>query len=188
MLRRTYNRLMVLAASRHAPLWLALAAFCEGIFFPIPPDVMLLPMVIADKRHTVRNVLITVVSSVAGGSVGYAIGYYLHPVGHWLLSLTGSADKMDAFQAWYGHWGVLLLALPIPYKIMAIASGLFQFNFPLFVGASLAIRGARFTLVAVLTYIFGEPIRAFVEKRLGLVVSAIALAIVGAIMALRLIH
>ena len=188
MLRRTYDRLMLLAASRQAPAWLALAAFCEGIFFPIPPDVMLLPMVLAKREHAWRNVLICVVSSVAGGSVGYAIGYFLHPVGHWLLSLTGSADRMDAFQAWYGHWGVLLLALPIPYKLMAIASGMFQFSFPVFVGASLVIRGARFTLVAALTYIYGEPIRGFVEKRLGLVVSAVAVVIVGAILALKLIH
>ncbi len=188
MLRRWYDALMRLAASRHAPAWLALAAFCEGIFFPIPPDVMLLPMVLARREHAWRNVLICVVSSVAGGTVGYAIGYFLHPVGHWLLALTGSGDKMDVIQHWYGQWGVLLLALPIPYKLMAITSGLLQFSFPTFVVASLLIRGARFSLVAGLTWVYGERVRGFIEKRLGLVVSAIALVIVGAILALKLIH
>lgn len=188
MLRRTYDRLMVLAASPAAPAWLGLAAFCEGIFFPIPPDVMLMPMVLARREHAWRNVIICALASIAGGTVGYGVGYFLQPVGHWLLSLTGNGGSLDRFQTWYGHWGVLLLALPIPYKLMAIASGLAKFNYPLFVGASLVIRGARFSLVAALTSVYGEPIRGFVEKRLGLVVSAVAVVIVLAVMALKLAH
>jgi membrane protein YqaA with SNARE-associated domain len=188
MLRKTYDRLMVLAASRAAPAWLALAAFCEGIFFPIPPDVMLMPMVLAKREHAWRNVIICALASIAGGSVGYALGFFLQPVGHWILSLTGSAGALPKFQDWYAHWGVLLLALPIPYKLMAIASGLAKFNFPLFLAASLVIRGARFALVAGLTRVYGEPIRGFVEKRLGFVVSAVAVVIVLAVMALRLVH
>ncbi len=188
MLRRTYDRLMELSASPAAPAWLGVVAFCEGVFFPIPPDVMLMPMVMARREHAWRNVLICLFCSVLGGSTGYAIGYFLHPVGHWLLSLTGSAHSMDAFQRWYGRWGVLLLTLPLPYKLMAIASGLFQFNFPLFIGASIVIRGARFSLVAWLIARYGAPIRGFVERRLGLVVSAVAVVIVGAVMALRLVH
>ncbi len=188
MLRRSYDRLMRLAASPSAPLWLALVAFCEGVFFPIPPDVMLMPMVLAKRENAWRDVAICVLSSIAGGSVGYCIGFFLHPVGHWILSLTGSASSLDKFQVWYGHWGLLLLALPIPYKLTAIASGLFQFNYPLFLGASLVIRGARFSLVGALVSIYGEPIRTFVEKRLALVVSAVALVIVGAILALKLVH
>ncbi len=188
MLRRTYDRLMLLAASPAAPAWLALVAFCEGIFFPVPPDVMLIPMVLARRSHAWRNVIICVTASIAGGSVGYAIGHFLHPVGHWLLSLTGAGGSLDKFDAWYGHWGVLLLALPIPYKLMAIASGLANFSYPLFIGASLVIRGARFSLVAALTSIYGESIRGFIEKRLALVVSAVAIVIVAALMALRLVH
>jgi len=189
MLRRTYDRLMRLAASPAAPGWLALVAFCEGVFFPIPPDVMLIPMVLAKRSHAWRNVVICVLASICGGSVGYAIGHFLHPVGHWLLSLTGvGGENLDRFDAWYGKWGVLLLALPIPYKLMAIASGLTNFSYLWFVAASLVIRGARFSLVAALTSIYGEPIRGFVEKRLALVVSAVAIVIVGALMALRLVH
>jgi membrane protein YqaA with SNARE-associated domain len=189
MLRRTYDRLMLLAASPAAPVWLALVAFCEGIFFPVPPDVMLIPMVLARRGHAWRYVVICVLASICGGSVGYAVGHFLHPVGHWLLSLTGAGgDNLDRFDAWYAKWGVLLLALPIPYKLMAIASGLANFNYPLFVGASLLIRGARFSLVAALTSIYGEPIRGFIEKRLALVVSAVAIVIVVALMALRLVH
>jgi membrane protein YqaA with SNARE-associated domain len=174
------------AASRHAGLWLALAAFCEGVFFPIPPDVMLMPVVLARREAAWKYALICTVTSILGGATGYTIGYFLQPVGHWLLSLTGNADSLEKFQGFYRQWGVLLLALPIPYKLTAIASGLAQFNFLVFVGASLAIRGARFGLVAWLTYTYGAPIQGFVEKRLGLVVSLVAIALVGAVMLLKM--
>ncbi len=186
MLRKIYDKLMQLAASPAAPAWLALVAFCEGVFFPVPPDVMLMPMVLARREHAWRNVIICLVASVLGGSTGYLIGYFLHPVGQWLISLTGG--NMESFQQAYGKWGLLLLATPVPYKLTAIASGLFRFSYPLFIGASILIRGARFTLVAVLIAIYGEPIRGFVEKRLGLVVSGVAILIVGAILALRFVH
>ena len=187
MLRRTYDRLMALAAGPSAPLWLAVVAFCEGIFFPIPPDVMLMPMVLTRRERAWIYVLICTVASALGGSTGYAIGYFLHPVGQWLLSLTGHADSLDAFQTFYAHWGVVLLAVPIPYKLLAIASGLAQFNYPLFLGASIVIRGFRFLVGAALVRRYGEPIRAFVERRLGLVTGAIAVVVIGAVVALKFV-
>ena len=183
MLRRTYDWMMRLAASNDAPVWLAVLAFCEGVFFPVPPDVMLIPLVLQNRDRAWRYAAITLSASVLGGSVGYTVGYFLHPVGHWLLSLTGS-DPAE-FEHWYHQWGVLLLAIPIPYKVTAIASGLFKLNFPLFFGASIVIRGLRFGLVAWLIWAYGEPAKAFIEKRLGLVVSAVALGLVGLFLALR---
>ena len=183
MLRRTYDRILRLAASPDAPAWLALLAFCEGIFFPIPPDVMLAPMVLARRERAWRYAAIVLSASVLGGSVGYTVGFFLHPVGVWLLQLTGSDPK--EFEHWYHQWGVLLLAVPIPYKLTAIASGLFKLNFPLFFGASILIRGLRFIMVAGLIKRYGAPMQEFVEKRLGLVVSAIALGLIGLVVALR---
>lgn len=186
MLRRTYDRLLLLAASRSAPAWLALVAFCEGIFFPIPPDVMLMPMVLARREHAWRNALICLFASVAGGSVGYAVGFFLHPVGEWLFHITGG--NMASFQKVYDKWGLLLLATPLPYKLTAIASGLFQFNWLMFAGASLVIRGARFFLVAALIRAYGAQVQGFIEKRLALVVSGAAIIVVLAVLALRFVH
>ena len=183
MLRKTYDWVMALAASPRAPLGLALIAFSEGLFFPIPPDVMLMPIVLADRSRAMRYAAICLICSIMGGSTGYAVGYFLEPVGRWILSLTGG--DFDAFKAWYAQWGALLIAVPIPYKITAIASGLAQLPFPIFLGVSILVRGLRFGLEAWLLKIYGEPIRAFVEKRLALSASAVAVVIVGAVMALK---
>jgi membrane protein YqaA with SNARE-associated domain len=183
MLRRSYEWMMRRAASPQAPVWLALLAFCEGIFFPIPPDVMLMPMVLAARDKAWRYAGICLAASVLGGSVGYSVGYFLHPVGVWLIRLTGG--DVQEFQHWYRQWGVILLAVPIPYKLTAIASGLFKLKFIEFIIASIFIRGMRFFLVAGLLRIYGPPIQDFIEKRLAWVVSGIALAIFALILALR---
>jgi len=183
MLRRSYDWLMRRAASPEAPVWLAVLAFCEGVFFPIPPDVMLMPMVLANRERAWRYAAICLAASVLGGSVGYSVGFFLHPVGVWLIKLTGG-DPHE-FQHWYRQWGVLLLAVPIPYKITAIASGLFKLKFIEFVIASIFIRGLRFFLVAGLLRVYGPPIQDFIERRLVLVVSAVGLLIIALILALR---
>ena len=183
MLRRAYDWMLRQAASPQAPAWLALLAFIEGIFFPIPPDVMLAPMVLARRERAWRYAAICLSASVLGGSVGYTVGYFLHPVGVWLLQLTGSDP--DQIRPLMRQWGVLLLAVPIPYKLTAIASGMFGLPFPLFFGGSILIRGLRFILVAGLIKRYGAPMQEFVEKRLGLVVSGIALALIGLVVVLR---
>ncbi|MFI4933541.1 MAG: YqaA family protein [Caulobacterales bacterium] len=185
MLRRSYDWMMRRAASPDAPVWLAFLAFIEGVFFPVPPDVMLMPMVLASREKAWRYAAITLCASVLGGSIGYAVGFFLSPVGYWLIHLTGG--DVAQFQRWYGDWGVLLLALPIPYKLTAIASGLFKLNFALFLGASIFIRGLRFFMVAGLVRAYGPPIREFVERRLALVVSGVALVVIGAVVALRFV-
>jgi len=187
MLRKTYDWVMGLAGSRHAPLFLAMVAFAEGVFFPIPPDVLLAPVVLARRDRAFFYAALTTVCSIIGGSTGYAVGYFLHPVGQWLLSLTGHADAMAQFTHWYGQWGPLMIALPIPYKLTAIASGMAQLSFPVFIGVSILVRGLRFTLVAGLIRIYGAPIQAFVEKRMGLVASAVAVAVVLVVVAIKLL-
>jgi membrane protein YqaA with SNARE-associated domain len=172
-----------LAASPEAPIWLAMLAFAEGVFFPIPPDVMLAPLVLTNRDRAWRYAGICLAASVLGGCVGYTVGYFLHPVGIWLLSLTGSNPQQ--FEHWYRQWGVLMLAIPIPYKVTAIASGMFKVAFPLFLIGSILIRGLRFFLVAGLIWKYGAPMQTFVEKRLGLVVSGVALAIVGVVLVIR---
>jgi membrane protein YqaA with SNARE-associated domain len=186
MLRKTYDWVMGFAASPRAPLALGAMAFCEGLFFPIPPDVLLMPVVLGDRRRAMRYALLTTVCSIAGGSCGYAVGYFLQPLGKWLLTLTGGS--YESFQAWYAQWGALLIAVPIPYKITAIASGLAHLDFALFIGVSVLVRGLRFSLEALLLKVYGEPIRNFVEKRLALVASAAAVAVVGLVMALKFAH
>ena len=183
MLRRTYNWMLGLAASPEAPIWLAMLAFAEGVFFPIPPDVMLAPLVLANRDRAWRYAGICLTASVLGGCVGYSVGYFLHPVGIWLLSLTGS--NPHEFEHWYRQWGVLMLAIPIPYKVTAIASGMFKVPLALFFAGSILIRGLRFFLVAGLIRQYGAPMQTFVEKRLGLVVSGVALAAVGVVLVIR---
>jgi membrane protein YqaA with SNARE-associated domain len=186
MLRKTYDWVMSLAARPQAPLALGVLAFCEGLFFPIPPDVLLMPVVLGRRERALRYAAITLVCSIAGGSCGYAVGHFLQPVGRWLLSLTGG--DFASFEAWYGQWGALLIAVPIPYKLTAIASGMMSLNFGTFLLVSVLVRGLRFGGEALLLKIYGEPIRAFVEKRLGLVASAAALLIVALVMALKFAH
>jgi len=186
MLRKTYDWVMSLAALPHAPLALGIVAFCEGLFFPIPPDVLLMPVVLGDRQRALRYALLTVVCSIAGGSCGYAVGFFLQPLGEWLLSLTGAS--YESFHSWYAKWGALLIAVPIPYKITAIASGMAKLNFGVFIGVSVLVRGLRFTSEALLLKIYGEPIRAFVERRLALVASAVAVLIVVLVMLLKFAH
>ncbi len=185
MIRSSYDQLMRLAATRYAVFWLALEAFCEGVFFPIPPDLMLMPMVLARPKSAFVYAGVTLVASVCGGSVGYCIGYFVEPVGQAILSLTGNAHGLDAFRHLYGQFGLLLIALPIPYKLIAIASGFAHFPYPTFLIASALIRGARFFTVAGLLRLFGEPIRSFIERRLALVISAVAVLLVGAVLILK---
>jgi membrane protein YqaA with SNARE-associated domain len=185
MLRKTYDWVMGLAASRHAGAALAAVAFAEGLFFPIPPDVLLMPVALANRDKALRYAALTTVCSILGGSCGYAVGFFLQPLGHWLLSLTGHGDALASFQRWYQQWGALLIALPIPYKITAIASGLARLNYPVFIGVSLLVRGLRFGAEAALLKRYGAPIQAFVEQRMALVASAVAVAIVLVVLALK---
>jgi membrane protein YqaA with SNARE-associated domain len=191
MLRKLYNRTLALAASPRAAWWLALVAFLEASCFPIPPDALLIPMAIARPREAWRFAAICTVASVAGGALGYFIGYAVfNQLAQPLIRLYGYGDRFAAFQALYaqyGLWVILIKGLtPIPYKIVTIASGAAHFNFWVFMAASLATRGLRFFLVAALLRAFGAPVRDFIERRLGLVTGALAAGVVGGFLLLKL--
>ena len=183
-LRRLYLWTMRQAQGKHAWRSLAAVSFAESSFFPIPPDVMLLPMMLADRRRVFLLAGWCTLASVIGGIVGYAIGMFLFDsIGAWLVQLYGYEDKMEALRhqyAEYGAWIILIKgATPIPYKLITIASGIFHYPFAMFVLLSVITRAARFYSLAVLIYLFGEPIRAFIEKRLEWVMMGVAVAVVG---------
>lgn len=192
MLRRLYDRVFALAGSPRAGWWLALVSFAESSFFPIPPDALLVPMVLSRPDRAWRLALICTASSVAGGALGYLIGYALFDVlARPILHAYHYEDGFAAFQATYAKWGLWVILVkgltPIPYKIVTIASGAASFDFPLFMLASLATRGARFFLVAGLLRRFGDPVREFIERRLTLVTTAAVAAAVGGVLMLRLL-
>ncbi len=190
MLRRSYNRVIALAATRAAPWWLFGLAFAEASFFPIPPDAMLVPMALAQPPRAWRLALICTLGSVIGGAFGYLIGYALfdqlaQPLLHAYHYEAAFQTFKDRY-AEYGLWVILIKGLtPIPYKIVTIASGAASFNFPLFMAASVVTRGARFFIVAGLLRRFGEPVRDFIERRLTLVTSLVAIGVVGGFVILR---
>ncbi len=192
MLRRLYDRVLLLAASPRAPLWLALVSFAESSFFPVPPDALLVPMALARPDRAWRLAAICTISSVVGGMLGYFIGYaLLDQVALPLIRFYHMQDRMDAFVQGFNKWGLLIILVkgltPIPYKIVTITSGLAGFSFPKFVAASVVTRGARFFLLAALLRRFGAPVRAFIEQRLMLVTSLTAAGIVGGVLLLRLV-
>ncbi len=183
-LRRLYLWTMRQAQGKHAWRSLAAVSFAESSFFPIPPDVMLLPMMLADRKRVFLLAGLCTVASVLGGIVGYAIGMFLFDsIGNWLVSLYGYEAKMEALRhqyAEYGAWIILIKgATPIPYKLITIASGIFHYPFAMFVLLSVITRAARFYMLAVLIHLFGEPIRNFVEKRLEWVMMGVAVAVVA---------
>jgi membrane protein YqaA with SNARE-associated domain len=190
MLRRLYDWVIRLAGSPRAIPAMAVVAFAESSFFPIPPDVMLIPMVLANRTKAFRIALVCTVASVLGGLLGYAIGFYfLETIGDWLVRTYGLQAGLDRFRdgfAEYGIWIILIKGLtPIPYKVVTIASGAAHFDLFTFVWASIVTRGARFFLVAALLWRFGEPIRAFIDKRLTLVTWVFLIALLGGFVVLR---
>jgi membrane protein YqaA with SNARE-associated domain len=193
MLRRTYDW-CIAAADKPYALWiLAAVAFAESSFFPVPPDIMLLPMSLARPQRAWLFATLCTVASVAGGVLGYAIGALLYDsLGHWLIELYGLGDKVEAFRESYAQWGAWIIIgkglTPIPYKLVTITSGFAGYNIWLFVLCSIVARGGRFFVVAILLNRYGDLIRQEIEKRLGLWVALGATVVVlGFVIAFRLI-
>jgi membrane protein YqaA with SNARE-associated domain len=190
MLTRWYRSLLALSETPRAPLWLAIIAFAEASFFPIPPDAFLIPMVVARPDRAWRLATVCTLASVVGGAFGYLIGYELFDViARPILDLYHEQGAYERFQQTYADWGVWVILVkgftPIPYKIVTIASGAAHFNFAIFMAASLVTRGARFFLVAAVLRRWGAPVRDFVERRLTLVTTGIAAAVVAGFVVLR---
>jgi membrane protein YqaA with SNARE-associated domain len=188
LLRRLYDRCVDAAHKPHALWSMSAVAFAESSFFPIPPDVMLIPMALAYPRRAYTMAAWCTVASVLGGILGYAIGALLYDsVGLWLIHLYGYGNKVEAFRAAYAQWGALIILLkgltPIPYKLVTITSGFAGFNFGLFVLFSIITRGARFFVLALLLHRYGDRARHIIERQLGLWASLLAAVVVIGIVA-----
>lgn len=189
-MRRLYDWIMGLAASDRAPHGLFWVAFVESSFFPIPPDVMLIPMILANRAKAWWYATLATIGSVIGGAFGYAIGHFLfESVGQPILRFYGKADSFGEFANWFNEWGVWILIAkgwtPFPYKVLTITAGVTHMPFLEFMVASVVARAMRFYLVAALLYFFGEPIRDFIEKRLSLVTTVFVVLLVGGFIAVK---
>ena len=188
MLKRIYDW-CIDAAHKPYALWIMGAvAFAESSFFPVPPDVMLIPMALARPNRAFTYATVCTVTSVAGGVLGYAIGALLYDsVGQWLISIYGYGAKVEAFRESYRQWGAWIIVLkgltPIPYKIVTITSGLAGYPLVPFILLSIVARGMRFYAVAALIYFYGDRARAIIEERLGLWATLLAILIVVGIVA-----
>lgn len=184
LIDRMYNWVMAHAAGPHATRTLALVSFAESSFFPIPPDVMLVPMCLADRRRAFYFATVCSIASVLGGVLGYAIGFFLYEtVGRAIVDFYGLQQAFDSYQASFAEWGLWIILIkgltPIPYKIVTIASGVASFDLLVFVLASIVTRAARFFLEAWLLWRFGPPIRNFIEQKLVLLTWIFLVVLLG---------
>jgi len=173
MLRRLYDRTLSMADHPRALWFLAIVAFVESSVFPIPPDVLMIPMILARPSRAWVIAGVALLASVLGGLLGYAIGALAYEsLGQPILETLGKADKMEAFNTRFndfGFWAVLTAGVtPFPYKVITIMSGWTGMPLVTFIATSILARGLRFFLVAWLLWKFGAPIRDFIERRLGL--------------------
>lgn len=190
LIRKMYDWTMRIAAHRHATAGLAGVSFIESSIFPIPPDVVLIPMCIAKREKAFFYATVCTVASVLGGLLGYAIGYSLYEtIGRHIVDVYGMADKFAGLQEkynQYGGWIIFAKGLtPFPFKILTILSGVMKMNLGIFVASSIACRALRFYIVAALLWKFGAPIQVFIEKRLGLVTLAFLVLLIGGFVAIK---
>ncbi|MBF0269497.1 MAG: DedA family protein [Alphaproteobacteria bacterium] len=184
-MRRLYNKTMELAQHRHAAWWLAMVSFIESSFFPIPPDVMLVPMVLADRKKAWRYAGICTLASVIGGCFGYAIGYFLYEtVGEWIVSAYRLQHEFEVAKQAFNDNAIKIMMIKgmipiIPYKLITITAGVAKMDIFLFTITSIIVRAMRFYLVAALLWKYGAPVRDFIEKRLGLVTTVFAVCLIG---------
>ena len=192
MLKRLYDWTMEKAASKNSRTWLAAVSFAESSFFPIPPDLLMIPMILADRRNAWRIAALATITSVVGGIAGYMIGYFLYEtIGRWVIDVYHLTDRFEALRQTFRDYGAEILIIkgmtPIPYKLLTITAGVAELNMWVFIGASILSRSMRFFLVAGLLYYFGTPIRDFIEKRLTLVTSVFAVALIGGFLVVKLL-
>ena len=190
MLRRLYDWTLSLASGPRAPAALGTVSFVESSFFPIPPDLLLIPMVIAKREKAWWYAILCTATSVVGGILGYLIGMFLfEQVAQPILAFYGKMHYVDEFRSIFNEWGwwfVFIAGLtPFPYKVITIASGAAGLSLPVFILASIISRGLRFFIVSGLLYLFGPPIRDFIEKRLGLMFTIFVVLLVGGFAAIK---
>ncbi len=190
MLRSLYDWTIRLAEHPHALWTLAIVAFIESSFFPIPPDVLMIPMILARPSRAWLIASVALVASVLGGLLGYAIGaFFYESIGQPILESMGKAHAMEEFNTRFndfGFWAVLGAGVtPFPYKVITIMSGWTGMPLGTFVATSILARALRFFLVAGLLWKFGEPIRDFIEKRLGLMFTLFIILLFGGFLVVK---
>ena len=179
-----YNKVLDLAASPYAMYWLFLVAFVESSFFPIPPDIMIIPMVLATPNKAWRIATWAMVASVLGGYLGYAIGMFGYElIAKPLIDFYGYTDAFAEFSNYYHEWGAWIVFMagltPFPYKVITITSGVLGLDIWVFGVASILARGGRFYLIAFLLKKFGAPMKVFIEKNLGMLSALFVLLLFG---------
>jgi membrane protein YqaA with SNARE-associated domain len=193
MLRKTYDWMLGIAGRPSAPYALGAVSFAESSFFPVPPDVMLVPMALARPDRAWFYAGLCTLTSVAGGLFGYAIGALLYDsVGKWLFQLYGLEAGAEAFRtayAQYGAWIILLKGFtPIPYKLVTITSGFAGYDLLAFTVLSVITRGARFALVAALLGRYGGPIKLLLDRHLGPIAALLAVCVIGGFVAMKFLY
>lgn len=191
-LRAVYDWTMAKATTPRAEWWLAAFAFVEASFFPIPPHPLLGLMCLAEPKKAVRFALIATATSVLGGLLGYAIGRFLYDtIGAQLLALLGLTHSFPTAACYLREYGAEIImikgATPIPFKLLTITAGFIAMPLPTFIAASAVSRAISFMIVGVLFRLFGAPIKAFIDKYLGLAVAGFAVLVVGGFLAFTLL-
>ncbi|MGE5537454.1 MAG: YqaA family protein [Gemmatimonas sp.] len=190
VIRRVYDWTIALSGKRHAEQALFWVAFAESSFFPLPPDLLLVPMTLAARHRAWRYATICTLASVLGGIVGWGIGYFLlEAIGRPILRFYAALDQYEELRHLFDHWGFWIILIkgmtPVPYKLVTITAGALHFNLVLFVIASIGSRAMRFFLVAGLLWRYGAPVQAFVEKRLEVVTFGFLAVVVGGFVVFR---
>lgn len=185
-----YDWMILLASRPHALLFLAIVSFAESSFFPIPPDIMLIPMVLAMPKKAWQIAGIATVSSVLGGFLGYGIGLFLYDsIAAPILKFYGYLHQFESFQEYYHQWGAWIVfgagITPFPYKVITIASGVVHLNVLTFAVASVLARGLRFYLVAGLLKFYGKPMKMFIEKNLNFLSIVFVVLLLSGFIALK---
>ncbi len=193
MLKKLYKWMLDKAASPAATPSLAAISFIESSCFPLPPDLMLIPMCLANRKKAFWFAFVCSVASVLGGLLGYGIGYFLYEtVGKWLLDLYGGADhSYDTFKKSFEEWGFWLVVMagftPFPFKVITICSGLAKLNIGVFFVAAAVSRSARFFLEAALIYVYGDKVRDLMEKHFELITAAFFVLLVGGFLLIKFV-
>ena len=191
-LKKTYNWTLEKAQHKNAKWYLSLISFAESSFFPIPPDILLIPMALASKARALFYAFICTLFSVLGGILGYAIGYFFYnSVGIYIVDFYHLENSFNIFENYYKEFGILIVLgagiTPFPYKFITIASGVFGLNIFLFIIVSIIGRGLRFYLIAILLYFFGEKIKLIIDKYFNILTIVFFILLVGSVFIIRFI-
>ena len=191
-LKKTYNWTLEKAQHKNAKWYLSLISFAESSFFPIPPDILLIPMALASKARALFYAFMCTLFSVLGGILGYAIGYFFYnSVGIYIVDFYHLENSFNIFENYYKEFGILIVLgagiTPFPYKFITIASGVFGLNIFLFIIVSIIGRGLRFYLIAILVYFFGEKIKLIIDKYFNILTIVFFILLVGSVFIIRFI-